>query len=64
MTQKEYDREEIKKYETLQNEYKKLLSEYEDLKSDDSSSSVIEAKIKDLAEKQKEIQNLSKTFFR
>jgi len=64
MTQKEYDQEEIKKYENLQNEYKKLLSEYEDLKSDDSSSSVIEAKIKDLAEKQKEIQKLSKTFFR
>lgn len=63
MTQAEHDQEEIKKYEGLQKEYKELFAEYEELKSDDPSSSQIEAKIKDLTEKHKEIQDLSTRLF-
>ena len=63
MAQTEPDQEEIKKYESLQDEYKKLFAEYEDLKSDDSSGSLIEEKIKELTEKHKEIKNLSASLF-
>ena len=63
MAQTEPDQEEIKKYESLQDEYKKLFAEYEDLKSDNSSDSLIEEKINELTEKHKEIKNLSASLF-
>lgn len=63
MTQAEHDQKEIKKYEDLQKEYKKLFAEYEDLKSGNSDSSLIEAKIRELTEKHKEIQELSAILF-
>lgn len=53
MTQSEYD----------QNEYKKLLTEYDELKSDNPQNTELEEKVKKLTEKHKEIQDLSSKLF-
>jgi len=59
MTQVEFDKEKIQKYENLQAEYKKLLEEYEDIKSEDPYSPKLEDIVKEMSIKQKEIQDLA-----
>jgi len=59
MTQVEFDKEKIQKYENLQAEYKKLLEEYEDIKSKDPHSQKLEDIVKEMNVKQKEIQDLA-----
>ena len=44
------------KYEELQKDYKKLFSEYEEIKQKDPQSPLLEKKIKQLDEKQKELK--------
>ena len=55
----EHDKEKLQNYENLQKEYKVLLDEYEDIKSNNSKDPKLEEKIKELSIKQKEIQDLS-----
>lgn len=55
----EHDKEKLQNYENLQKEYKVLLDEYEDIKSNNSKDPKLEEKIKELTIKQKEIQDLS-----
>lgn len=59
MTQIEYDKEKLQNYENLQKEYKMLLDDYENIKSNNSNDPNLEEKIEDLVKKQKEIQDLS-----
>ncbi|KAF6246487.1 hypothetical protein C6990_08235 [Nitrosopumilus sp. b3] len=55
----EHDKKKLQNYENLQKEYKVLLDEYEDIKSNNSKDPKLEEKIKELTIKQKEIQDLS-----
>ncbi|MBT8251705.1 MAG: hypothetical protein KJO99_02575 [Nitrosopumilus sp.] len=55
----EHDKEKLQNYENLQKEYKVLLDEYEDIKSNNSKDPKLQEKIKELTIKQKEIQDLS-----
>lgn len=47
---------EIEKYENLQDEYKKLFLEYEEIKKDNPQSPLLEKKVEELDEKQKELK--------
>jgi len=47
---------EIEKYENLQDEYKKLFLEYEEIKKDNPHSPLLEKKVEELDEKQKELK--------
>lgn len=47
---------EIEKYENLQGEYKKLFLEYEEIKKDNPQSPLLEKKVEELDEKQKELK--------
>lgn len=47
---------EIEKYENLQQEYKKLFAEYDEIKKNDPHSPLLEKKIKELDEKQKALK--------
>jgi len=42
----------LEKYQTQQQEYQQLFSEYDKIKSDDPSNPLLEKKIKDLTKKQ------------
>lgn len=59
MTHIEYDKEKVQNYENLQVEYKELLEEYENIKSEDPQSAKLDEKVKKMTEIQKEIQNLA-----
>ncbi|MFQ5497752.1 MAG: hypothetical protein ACE5DU_07710 [Nitrosopumilus sp.] len=59
MTQAEYNKEDVQKYENLQAEYKELFGEYENIKSDDPIDSKLVEKVKEIAGKQKETQDLA-----
>lgn len=48
---------EIEKYENLQEEYKKLFAEYEEIKEKNPQSPLLEKKVKELDEKQKALKN-------
>lgn len=56
LTQTNYDKKDVETYETLQDAYRKLFSEYEKIKSDDSQSPLLDEMVKKLSSKQKEIQ--------
>ncbi|QDI89234.1 hypothetical protein Nisw_06700 [Candidatus Nitrosopumilus sp. SW] len=56
MSQKQSELTKIKEYEILQDEYKHLLLEYENIKADNPHSQQLKNKIKELIQKQKEIQ--------
>lgn len=47
---------EIERYENLQDEYKKLFLEYEEIKKDNPQSPLLEKKVEELDEKQKELK--------
>ena len=47
---------EIEKYENLQDEYQKLFLEYEEIKKDNPHSPLLEKKVEELDEKQKELK--------
>ena len=47
---------EIEKYENLQDEYKKLFLEYEEIKKDNPHSPLLEKKVEELDQKQKELK--------
>ena len=47
---------EIEKYENLQDEYKKLFLEYEEIKKDNPRSPLLEKKVEELDKKQKELK--------
>ncbi len=47
---------EIEKYENLQDEYKKLFLEYEEIKKDNPQSPLLAKKVEELDEKQKELK--------
>lgn len=59
MTQIEYNKEKLQNYENLQKEYKTLLEDYENIKSNKSNDPNLGEKIEELVKKQKEIQDLS-----
>lgn len=59
MTQTDYDKKDIENYENLQKDYKKLLSEYDNMKAGDPHDPLLGEKIKELVEKQEEIQKAS-----
>jgi len=48
---------EIEKYENLQDEYKKLFLEYEEIKKDNPHSPLLEKKVEELDKKQKELKS-------
>jgi len=48
---------EIEKYENLQEEYKKLFSEYEEIKKENPKSPLLEKKVEELDEKQKALKS-------
>jgi hypothetical protein len=48
---------EIERYESLQEEYKKLFAEYEEIKKDNPQSPLLEKKVEELDEKQKALKN-------
>jgi len=48
---------EIEKYENLQEEYKKLFAEYEEIKKNNPQSPLLEKKVEELDEKQKALKN-------
>ncbi|WP_148680199.1 hypothetical protein [Nitrosopumilus maritimus] len=54
MSQNEFEK--IKRYESLQDEYKNLLSEYEELKTSNPYNLQLTNKIVELTAKQKEIE--------
>ena len=56
MNERDNKKEELGKYENLQNEYKRLLEKYEQIKKDDPQSTVLEKTVKELDAKQKELQ--------
>jgi|GEM_PF-4051645 len=47
---------EIEKYENLQDEYKKLFLEYEEIKKENPQSPLLGKKVEELDEKQKELK--------
>jgi len=47
---------EIEKYENLQEEYKKLFAEYEEIKKNNPHSPLLEKKVGELDEKQKALK--------
>lgn len=47
---------EIERYENLQDEYKKLFLEYEEIKKGNPQSPLLEKKVEELDEKQKELK--------
>lgn len=59
MAQAEYNKGKLQNYENLQKEYKMLLEDYENIKSNNSNDPNLEEKIEELVKKQKEIQDLS-----
>ena len=48
---------EIEKYENLQDEYKKLFLEYEEIKKENPHSPLLEKKVEELDEKHKELKS-------
>ena len=47
---------EIEKYENLQEEYKKLFAEYEEIKKNNPQSPLLAKKVEELDEKQKDLK--------
>lgn len=54
----EIKKEDLKKYETLQTEYKKLFAKYEQIKNENPQSSQLDQTVKQLDSKNKEIQEI------
>ena len=48
---------EIEKYENLQKEYKRLFSEYEEIRKENPNSPLLEKKVGELDEKQKALKS-------